>query len=99
MPIKNSRLKTSVAIIGIAALAGVGATNVLPMASAQADTGVQLAACKPCRGCNPCKAKKRGCGGCNPCKAKKHGCGGCNPCKAKKHGCGGCNPCKAKKKY
>ena len=84
MPIKNSRLKTSVAIIGIAALAGVGATNVLPMASAQADTGVQLAACKPCRGCNPCKAKKRGCGGCNPCKAKKHGCGGCNPCKAKK---------------
>ena len=84
MPIKNSRLKTSVAIIGVATLAGVGAVNVLPMASAQADSGIQLAACKPCRGCNPCKAKKRGCGGCNPCKAKKRGCGPCNPCKAKK---------------
>lgn len=92
MPIKNSKLKTSMAVLGIATLAGVGAANVLPMASAKADTGVQLAACKPCRGCNPCKAKKR-CGGCNPCKAKK--CGASNPCKAKK--CGGCNPCKAKK--
>ncbi len=59
MPINNSRLKTSVAIIGIATLAGVGAANVLPMASAQADSGVQIAACKPCKGCNPCKAKKK----------------------------------------
>ena len=96
MPIKNSRLKTSVAVIGIATLAGIGAANVLPMASAQADAGVQLAACKPCRACNPCAAKK-GCGACSPCKAKK-ACGGCNPCRAKKQGCGGCNPCKATKK-
>ena len=70
MPIKNSRLKTSVAVIGIATLAGIGAANVLPMASAQDDAGVQLAACKPCRACNPCAAKK-GCGACSPCKAKK----------------------------
>ena len=89
-------LKKTVAAIGIAALAGAGAIDVLPTA-AKAETGVQIAGCgaKKCGGCNPCAAKKA-CGGCNPCAAKK-ACGGCNPCAAKK-ACGGCNPCAAKKK-
>jgi hypothetical protein len=86
-------LKKTVAAIGIAALAGAGAIDVLPTA-AKAATGVQIAAackakCNPCAGkkaCNPCAAKK----GCNPCAAKK----ACNPCAAKK----ACNPCAAKKK-
>lgn len=94
MPIKGSKLKMSVAALGIATLAGVGAANVLPMASAKADSGVQLAACNPCAG----KSKSK-CGACNPCKAKKK-CGPCTPCKATKkcNPCNPCNPCKAKSK-
>jgi len=75
-------LKKSVAVLSVAALAGVGALNTLPEASAktvgQGDL-IQLAACKPC---NPCAAKK-GCNPCNPCAAKK-ACNPCNPCAAKK---------------
>ena len=84
----------TVAAVGIAALAGVGALSVLPtaMAKTAADTGIQLAAC------NPCSAKKRGRNPCNPCAAKKKGCNPCNPCSAKKKGCNPCNPCAAKKK-
>lgn len=99
MSIKYSKLKTSVAVLGIATLAGVGAANVLPMAAANADTGIQLAACNPCGAqkkcgaCNPCAAKKRR-NPCNPCKAKKKS-GACNPCAAKKR-CNPCNPCSAK---
>ncbi|MEQ8195771.1 MAG: hypothetical protein RIB59_14905 [Rhodospirillales bacterium] len=92
MPIKYSKLKTSVAVLGIATLAGVGAANALPLASVKADSGIQLAACGAC---NPCKAKRK-CGACNPCKAKSK-CGACNPCKATKK-CNPCNPCKAKRK-
>ncbi len=87
-------LKKIVAAVGIAALAGVGAIDVLPTAAkADQSGGIQLAACKPC---NPCAAKKKGCNPCNPCAAKK-GCNPCNPCAAKK-GCNPCNPCAAKKK-
>ena len=92
---KRTTLKQTMAVLGIATLAGVGSMDVLPMASAKADTGIQLASCSPCRGYNPCQAKKR-CGACNPCQAKKR-CGACNPCQAKAR-CGGCNPCKAKEK-
>ena len=88
-------LKKTIAAVGIAALTGAGALSVLPtaMAKTASNTGIQLAACKPC---SPCGAKKKGC---NPCAAKKKGCNPCNPCAAKKkHGCNPCNPCAAKKK-
>ena len=85
-------LKKTIAAVGIAAIAGAGALSVLPTAMAKTvgDTGIQLAACKPC------SAKKKGCNPCNPCSAKKKH--GCNPCGAKKKGCNPCNPCAAKKK-
>ena len=85
-------LKKTIAAVGIAAIAGAGALSVLPtaMAKTAGDTGIQLAACKPC------SAKKKGCNPCNPCSAKKKH--GCNPCGAKKKGCNPCNPCAAKKK-
>ncbi|MBT3766385.1 MAG: hypothetical protein HOB79_21765 [Rhodospirillaceae bacterium] len=82
-------LKKTVIALSVATLAGAGALDVLPTASAKAATGVQLAACNPCAG-------KKKCGGCNPCRAKSK-CGGCNPCRAKSK-CGGCNPCAGKKK-
>ena len=69
-------LKKTVIALSVATLAGAGALDVLPTASAKAATGVQLAACNPCAG-------KKKCGGCNPCRAKSK-CGGCNPCAGKK---------------
>ena len=83
----------AVTALSLATLAGATAANVLPVA--QADTGVQLAACKPCAAknpCNPCAAKNP----CNPC-AAKNPCNPCNPCAAK-NPCNPCNPCAAKKK-
>ncbi len=68
-----------------AANANPSASNKMSNPAAVRRSGVQLAACNPCkakRGCNPCAAK-----GCNPCAAKR----GCNPCAAK-----GCNPCAAR---
>ncbi|MEE8352281.1 MAG: hypothetical protein V3R37_08860 [Rhodospirillales bacterium] len=88
-------LKKTVTALSVAAIAGVGAMNVLPDAVAKSATTqeiIELAAC------NPCAAKKRGCNPCNPCAAKKGGCNPCNPCAAKKGGCNPCNPCAAKKK-
>ena len=88
-------LKKTLAIIGVASLAGAGAMEVLPEASAKSlcqYDGVQLAQCSPCAAkkvsnpCNPCAAKKA-CNPCNPCAAKKV-CNPCNPCAAKK-----ANPC------
>ena len=91
-------LKKSVAVLGVAALTGVAALNLLPQAMAKSPgqyDGVQLAACNPCNPCaakklikkkvNPCAAKNP----CNPCAAKNP----CNPCAAKNP----CNPCAAKK--
>ena len=78
-------LKKTVAILGIATLAGAGAANALPEASIKpvtASSYMQLAACSPCAAKNPC----------NPCAAKKIKLKNpCNPCAAK-------NPCGAKKK-
>ena len=85
-------LKKSLSILGVAALAGAGTANVLPVATAKAADTMQVAGA-----CNPCAAKKRGCNPCNPCAAKKRGCNPCNPCSAKK-ACNPCNPCAAKKK-
>ena len=84
-------LKKTLAIIGVASLAGAGAMEVLPKASANGLSqydGVQLAQCNPC-------AAKKVCNPCNPCAAKK-ACNPCNPCAAKKV-CNPCNPCAAKK--
>ena len=92
-------LKKTVAVLGIASLAGAGAMSVLPEASAKSLTQsglIQLAACKACSPCNPCAAKKKLIKACNPCAAKK-ACSPCNPCAAKK-ACSPCNPCAAKKK-
>ena len=86
-------LKKTLAVIGVASLAGVGAMEVLPEAAAKSlgqYDGVQLAACNPC-------AAKKACNPCNPCAAKK-ACNPCNPCAVKlKKGCNPCNPCAAKK--
>lgn len=84
-------IRKTIAVVGIAALTGVGAMSVLP--TAQAGTPdrseiIELAAC------NPCAAKKK-VNACNPCAAKK-ACNPCNPCAAKK-ACNPCNPCAAKK--
>ena len=82
----NIYFKRSLAVISATAI--LASFTALPVAAAQSETPVQLAAHNPChatKGCNPCAAK-----GCNPCAAKH----GCNPCAAKK----GCNPCAAKKK-
>jgi len=86
-------IKKTVIALSVATLAGAGALDILPTASAKADTGTQLAACGPCGA-----KKKRGCGACNPCAAKKRGCNPCNPCAAKKRACNPCNPCAGKKK-
>ncbi len=89
-------IKKTVTAFGVAALTGVGAMSVLPMAqAAMPDRGdiIELASCNPC---NPCAAKKAACGACNPCAAKKP-CSPCNPCAAKKVPCNPCNPCAAKK--
>jgi len=69
-------LKKTVIALSVATLAGAGAMDVLPTASAKAATGVQIASCNPCAG-------KKKCGGCNPCRAKSK-CGRCNPCAGKK---------------
>ena len=87
-------LKKTLAIIGVAALTGAGAMDVLPQASAKSLSqydGVQLAQCNPC-------AAKKACSPCNPCAVKKvcNPCNPCNPCAAKK-ACNPCNPCAAKK--
>jgi hypothetical protein len=77
-------LKKTLAVIGVAALTGAGAMDVLPQASAESLNqydGVQLAQC------NPCAAAKKACNPCNPCAVKKV-CNPCNPCAAKK-----ANPC------
>ena len=85
-------IKKTIAVVSVAALTGVGAMSVLPMAHAGTiDRGgiIEIATC------NPCAAKKKA-GACNPC-AAKNACNPCNPCAAKK-GCNPCNPCAAKKK-
>ena len=84
-------LKKTLAVIGVASLAGAGAMEVLPEAAAKSLSqydGVQLATC------SPCAAAKKACNPCNPCAAKK-ACNPCNPCAAKliKKGCNPCNPC------
>ena len=59
-------LKKTLAVIGVASLAGVGAMEVLPEAAAKSLSqydGVQLATCSPCaaakKACNPCKPMRR----------------------------------------
>ena len=87
-------LKKTLAVIGVASLAGAGAMAVLPEAAAKSLSqyeGVQLAQCNPCaakKACSPCNP-------CNPCAVKKV-CNPCNPCAAK-NPCNPCNPCAAKK--
>lgn len=89
-------IKKTIAVVGLAALTGVGAMSILPAAQAATPDRsdiIELASC------NPCAAKKKivkGCNPCNPCAAKK-GCNPCNPCAAK-NPCNPCNPCAAKKK-
>jgi hypothetical protein len=91
-------LKETIAAIGVAALAGAGAIDVLPSAQAKdlSQAGaVQLAACNPCatKTCNPCNpCAANACNPCNPCAAKA--CNPCNPCAA--NACNPCNPCKPK---
>ena len=85
-------LKKTVAALSVAAIAGVGALDMLPEAAAKSPgqyDGVQLAACNPCAAKNPCAARNP----CNPCAAKKiPAANPCNPCAAKNP----CNPCAAK---
>ena len=61
-------IKKTLTAVGVAALTGVGAMSVLPMAQAATPDRshiIELAACNPC---NPCSASA--CNPCNPCREK-----------------------------